>query len=121
MKNFLFVFIAILLDVAPMGCESCRSRDNYDEGDPYLKVSPETVVLENQGSMRVITIRSNRSWIVESNCGQWLDVNPKSGNGNAEITVTATSSNETGMERACTITIGDLKNQQEVVVTQRGR
>ena len=120
MKSLLFASIAILLDVAPMGCESCRSRDNYDE-DPYLEVSTKTVVLENQGSVRVISIRSNKNWIVETNCEQWLDVNPKSGNGNADIIVTATASSDSAIERACIITIGDLKNRQEVLVKQLGR
>lgn len=116
MKNFLLVFTVIILDV--MGCGPRR----HEDPEPYLNVSTNQVILENQrGATGVIFVSSNLKWIVVSNSGQWLKISPVSGNEDARIIVEAQSSNESPDGRVCTLTVNGGGMEREVLVYQMGK
>ena len=113
MKNLLFAFCIILLDV--LGCgKKCD--------EPYLSVNPNSMFLESRkGSSNTISVSSNTHWKVTSNCEEWLEVYPKSGDGNAEIAVTTKSSNESIDVRNCTMIIECETITLAVFVHQKGK
>lgn len=78
MKNFLFVFVVILLDAMgiPGGCQSCFHRT--DDPD-RVTVSRDKVYFKAEGGRTFIQVNSNRDWIVRS-FDDWLSVDPMSGN-----------------------------------------
>lgn len=113
MKYFLFVFTVIILDVI-----GCGSR-HYEE--PYLNVSPSEVRLGSQeGASAEITVTSNNNWTIISDGESWLNIYPKSGNDDVKIKVTALS-NESAVDRHCTIIIEGGETKRYVVIIQKGK
>lgn len=117
MKHLLVVFAVVLLDVV-----GCGSR--HHEESPYLNVSTERIVLENQqGSSAVFEVYSNSKWTIVNNCASWLAVSPMSGKGDAKIVVTALSSNESTSLHTCIMIIHDedSNREREVCIDQSGK
>ncbi len=87
MKNLLFAFVVILLDVMalPAGCESCQH--NHDDPDE-VSVPVQVVDFDKSGGSMDIQVRSNTHWIVNNN-QDWLTVAPRQGNVNEVISVIA--------------------------------
>lgn len=116
MKYFLLVFTVIILDA--MGCGSRR----HEDPEPYLNVSNNQVMLENQeGATGVIFVSSNLKWTVISKGCQWLRFSPVSGNDDARIIVEAQSSNESPDGRVCTLKVNGGGMEREVLVYQMGK
>ena len=92
------------------------SGDSKDP-DVELSVTPTTVTLDddNQGT---IYVASNTNWTVTAS-DSWVSVSPRSGNGDAEISVRATSDNTEESVRTATITISDKGDKINRVVTIR--
>lgn len=112
MKSLFFSFVVIILDVA-----ACGSGPGGNYKVEYLEIYPKTVTIESQkGSSGVISISSNKHWIIVSEKVQWLKVFPTSGDGDETITVTALTSNQTINSRSCTLIIDGRK---KVIVTQK--
>lgn len=112
MKNLLFLFTFIFMDV--VGCGPRKERD-------YLEINPNAVILENiKGAVGIINISSNTSWSVDLGKVQWLEVDPQSGKGNEVIKVFAKSTNEDADSRTCTIFIKG-EETYDIKVTQLGR
>ena len=86
MKQFLFVFTAILLDV--MGCGPKPEQDN-------IAVSSSMVGLSHSGGSQDIAITSNTNWKVGvPSSSSWLTISPMEGSGNGTITVSASENTE---------------------------
>ena len=90
------------------------SSDSKDE-EVELSVTPTTVTLDddNQGT---IYVASNTNWTVTAS-DSWVSVTPRSGNGDADISVRATSDNTEESTRTATITISDKGDKISRVVT----
>lgn len=117
MKNLLFVSLMIILDV--LGCGR-RHIDHVEE--PYLAVNNDVVELDSvQDARGVISLSSNTRWTVQNKDGSWLEVTPLSGKGNAQITVTALSSNESTYKRSGIIIISGVNEKLQVLVYQKGK
>ncbi len=116
MKSLLFVFTVIILDM--LGCGPRR----YHE-EKYLNVNAIEVIIDNtNGARGNISVTSNLNWdIIKKYGGEWLDVHPQSGNGNADIIITAKSSNESIYDRSCILIVYSEDIQRKVVVTQMGK
>lgn len=64
-----------------------------DKEDDKVTASPSSITFENSGGTRQVQITSNTSWTI-SGMPAWLSVSPMSGNGNATVNITTTSSYE---------------------------
>ena len=90
------------------------SGDSKDP-DVELSVTPTTVTLDdnNEG---IINVASNTNWTVTAS-DSWVSVNPRSGKGDEELSVRATSDNTEESTRTATITISDKGDKISRVVT----
>lgn len=95
MKQFLFIFATILLDVA--ACVGGGGHHGSDE----VAVSTTMVSLSPLGESQDIFITSNTKWTV-SGASSWLFVSPMEGSNNGKITITANKNTE-NLPRACTL------------------
>ena len=91
------------------------------EGSGYLSVNNTSLLYNPSGSTQKITVTSNVGWTVSTvGGGGWLTINPKNGNGNKEITVTA-SENTGSAKREAIITISSSGLDPQIIkVTQAG-
>ena len=120
MKYLSFLLSLIFLDV--IGCVGCWSRHEDPEEPNYLDVSTTTFFLEEQqGSKKVIALKSNLKWAIITNDGSWLEIEPLSGKGDAMITVTAKASNESTNKRYCTMIVRGGDIVQQITVCQKGK
>lgn len=116
MKQFLFVFTAILLDV--MGC---GPRNNVPNA--FLNVSPKYVIFNNEQFASVkITITSSSPWTAMVSGEYFIELSPLAGKDNGTITVTALTKNESSFERTTKVIITNNEGEyQEVMVYQVGK
>lgn len=119
MKSLLFAFAVIIMDA--MGCG--RSSSHYNK---ELNVYPEKLTLENmKGAYGVISVSFDSRWdtgVTYKGNEKWLEILPTSGNGDANIRITALSSNDSNYERSCTLYVIDINQHQQkmISVTQEG-
>ena len=111
MKQFLFIFATILLDVAACG----GGGGGHHEPDE-VAVSNTMVSLSMTGGQYTIQIMSNTGWTV-SGVQPWLKVNPMQGSKNGIITITANENTEQS-PRACTLYVQAGTASTTVQVTQ---
>lgn len=118
MKSLLFAFAVIIMDA--MGCG--RSSSHYNK---ELNVYPEKLTLENmKGAYGVISVSFDSRWntgVSYKGNEKWLEILPTSGYGDANIRITALSSNESNYERSCTLYVTDIDQHQQkmIIVTQK--
>ena len=113
-KQFLFVFTAILLDAV-----GCGSRNN----ELFLEARPQNVLLKNeQFASDKITVSSSSPWTATVSGEEFIELSPLSGNNNGTITVTALTKNESSsMRNAKVIITNNEREHQEVMVFQEGK
>ena len=90
------------------------SGDSKDP-DVELSVTPTSVTLDDDNA-GTIYVASNTNWTVTAS-DSWISVTPRSGKGDSEISVRATSDNTEESMRTATITISDKGDKISRVVT----
>jgi len=99
----------MLVAVLALALVSCRKPVNVSFGSDIQEMAA-------QGETVEITLKSNGDWTL--NCAEeWLTVSPKSGNGDATITLVA-ASNTTDETRSAEITATTKDNTASMKVTQ---
>jgi len=85
---------------------SC-TRDRLDEDLYSVETSSATAFLYSKGDTALISIIANTSWsvTVDATTTQYFSVEPMQGNGNANLVITALSSNADSVARQGSITI----------------
>ena len=81
MKNILFAFVLVLLDV--MGC---GSRHNCPE-EKEVRVNLTSLSFDYEGGQQVLDITSNTSWTI-SGTASWCHLSTTSGTNNQSVIVT---------------------------------
>lgn len=117
MRYLLFAFAAMILDVMPVGCESCISRNHHEDSDE-VSVSVSSIKFDEYGDSKNIEVKSNTTWKV-SGYPSWLTINPIQGKRNGEISVTA-ARNKERTERSGMFLISAGDASAMVVVRQSG-
>jgi len=87
------------------------------EAHPYLTIDPIIKYLDPPAGSFTFTVSSNITWNIEKNCEWILEVDPSSGSGDDEITVTY-EENTTPETRYCTITVFGEGLSKELNVEQ---
>ena len=111
MKQFLFIFATILLDVA-----ACGGGGGGHHGPDEVAVSTPMVSIGYSGGSQTIQIMSNTGWTI-SGAQPWLMVSPMQGSNNGKITITANKNTE-NLPRACTLCVQAGTASTTVQVTQ---
>ncbi|MFV0269665.1 MAG: BACON domain-containing protein [Draconibacterium sp.] len=90
------------------------------EAEPiaYVDLERESLTIAIEGGEETVGLKSNGQWTIEG-IPDWLTVNPKSGNGTAEITVTA-DENRDPEARAVSLTFIGKEVQNTLEVVQGG-
>ncbi len=85
-----------------------------------LSVSPTTVTLSDQGEATAyVTASTDLSWTL-ADVPSWLSVSPKSGTGNATLSLTASAENPSTEPRTAVITVSSSSLNAQFTVTQPG-
>ena len=85
--------------------------------DYYLRVSPSTISLEGEESAS-FTITSNVDYWEIIGIPEWLTSSAINGNGNATITVSATT-NSTASDRTAVLTVKSSASDAKISITQK--
>ena len=103
MKNILFAFIVILLDV--MSCRTCHNHPHPHEVDDDSQVSVSNVSLsfDYEGGQQVLDITSNTSWTI-SGTASWCHLSTTSGTNNQSVIVIV-DANQENASRHCVLSI----------------
>lgn len=112
MKQVFYILICTLLLAACGGSDS----PEVDVKKDYINVTP-TVDLLGAGDTKDLSVTANCAWTVANNATDWLTVNPMSGNGNGQITLSA-GKNTTGKVRTAVIMIDGGGVKRSVTVSQ---
>jgi hypothetical protein len=98
-----------------------KDFENIKEKPSGFLVSNDLVNLElEQGSNATLLISANISWNIISDQA-WLNVEPANGNGNKEITITATEANQSVSPRIANLTVSSIGySSQSITVIQKG-
>ena len=119
MKN-LFIFIAILLDVA--SCNNRCQRES-ESGPDNVAVNPTAVKLSYAGGSQSISVVSNTNWTIDNwtfaNGVSWLKVSPVAGSGNGTITISADENTES--ERAASFELHAGSALATIRIIQQGK
>lgn len=117
MKKFKFNnFAVMLMALASVFLVSCGS-DDEEEQKSELSVDVTSIRLDGQaGSTGSLRITSNAAWMV-TGVSDWLSLSSTNGNSSAQITITATSSNNSSAERECTLLVSSMDGSQTQSVT----
>lgn len=87
------------------------------EEKPYLSVSAENVTMPADGAKKKVNVSSNVDW--KASCtASWVSVTPESGNGNGELTITA-SANVSDESRTAVVKITDASGNLSCSVQVR--
>ena len=116
------MLVSCTSDIEPYGAtlkESSGGSGGQDK-TPSLRVSPTTVTLSDQGEATAyVTASADLSWTL-ADVPSWLSVSPKSGTGNATLTLTASAENPSTEPRSATITVTSSSLNAQFTVTQPG-
>ena len=111
MKRTLFILIALALAAA---CDKPK-QPSQEEKKASLSLFPTTVAFESTPSeATTVSLSSNTDWTA-SDVPEWATVTPKSGTGNASLTVSATRN--TGAARSATVTFQDKAHTVSATLT----
>lgn len=100
-----FLFVAALAMVF-LGCSK----------PVEVSFATSTQTIEAEGGSVEVSLKSNGEWSIES-MADWLTVSPKSGNGDATLTLSA-EANTSGEERSAEIKATTKDNSASITVTQ---
>ena len=100
-----FLFVAALAMVF-LGCSK----------PVEVSFATSTQTIEAEGGSVEVSLKSNGEWSIES-MAEWLTVSPKSGNGDATLTLSA-EANTSGEERSAEIKATTKDNSASITVTQ---
>lgn len=100
---------------------SCTKSEINQEGDnpkeSYLNVYYDDIVFPSKGGEDYFDIETNTDWVI-GNDADWLTIEPKEGNGNSSITLTATAS-DVYDDRNTVITVKAGDKTETFTVTQK--
>lgn len=121
MKNCNFnKFAIMLMTFVSIFLASCSDDD--DEQNTVLSVDVTSIRLDGQsGSTGSLRITSNAPWMI-TGMSNWLSLSSTNGNSSTQITITATSSNNSSTDRECTLLLSsaDGSQTQSVTIIQSG-
>ena len=111
--------IHTLLAIAAMAaaCFSC-DKQKEEQTTTTFTLDRNAAVFVATGGSETIKVTSNVAWTVSG--PQWLTITPDSGDGNAEVTLTA-AANEDPAERTGKVIFSYKGKNSEVSVSQEGR
>ena len=107
-RRYLYIVALAILSVCVLSC------GGDDKEAPRLEVSPEEILLDNNGEGR-LTITTNTLWSI-STSSTWLTFSTLSGVGNGQVKMVANDSSTS--ERSAIVTVKGEKNSRQVKVTQ---
>jgi hypothetical protein len=112
----------------PYGSKSAYSVSQFfkdfqkivENSTGFFVNSSDVFLEKNEGSSAIISIKANVGWTF--NCDQsWLKIEPSSGNGDAQITLTAIEQNDSRANRIDVVTVSSTGYESLVFsVTQKG-
>ena len=116
------MIVSCTSDIEPYGAtlkESSGGSGGQDRTSS-LRFSPTTVTLNDQGEATAyVTASADLSWTL-TDVPSWLSVSPKSGTGNATLSLTASAENPSTEPRTATITVTSSSLHAQLTVTQPG-
>lgn len=104
----------LLFSIVCLFTQSCTQ----DPPEPKtLVINQNTVSIGDNSETQIIELKSNTTWSIVS-CPDWIDISPKSGNGNTSLTIKA-NANDSYEKREGKVTVNYLgdNSQQEIVVS----
>ena len=116
------ILVSCTSDIEPYGATLKESSGGSGGQDKTLSlsISPTTVTLSDQGEATAyVTASTDLSWTL-ADVPSWLSVSPKSGTGNATLTLTASAENPSTESRSATITVTSSSLNAQFTVTQPG-
>lgn len=96
---------------------SCANEVDTDQlslSSGYMSVNTTNVTLEGKGGNHSVSIQANCAWSVVSSA-EWLTVTPAQGNGNASITLSATTNPSVTSDRTATVTVRSEEGLQHSI------
>ena len=124
MKKTKLWLSTLLAVVFATGFVSCGDDDDKDEPtvpvvENELKVSASSLLFSAEaGEKQVLTITCTGEWTAMTN-ETWIDLSPKNGDGNGNLTITINSANSTSQERVATVIVTSEDLSREIIVTQK--
>ena len=120
MKRYHYLILAVLSSALLF---SCKEPDPVKEPEVVisLKVEPTLLSFANEGGSKTFAVKTNAdAWEISVANASWLQIDPKTGNGDATITVTA-GKNE-GARRTAVISLKakDAKTVEVAVSQDKG-
>lgn len=103
-KYLLISFSFIICHTVFVSCADEADTDSLVLSGDYLTVITRDITLNGDGGTQTFSISANCPWSLSST-GEWLTLNPTSGNGNGSVTVSAQANSSVSSERTATITI----------------
>lgn len=87
MRKLYNTFVLAVCIIAA-GCSCAKTTDDNGQTNkkPYVKIDVNQKYVSNKAGTFYVTVTSNTEWIAESQA-DWITVNPASGSGNANVTV----------------------------------
>ncbi len=122
--KYLSMLLAVVL--ASVAMVSCGDDDDKKKDEPtapvvedVLKVgSNELLFGSNATAGQMLNITCNKEWTATVD-QTWVDLSPKSGEGNGTLSISVNSFNETSKDRVAIISIKSGELEKEITVTQK--
>ena len=89
MKRYHYLILAVLSSALLF---SCKEPDPVKEPEVVigLKAEPTLLSFTNEGGSKTFAVKTNAdAWEISAANASWLQIDPKTGNGDATVTVTA--------------------------------
>lgn len=102
------------------GCADEADTENLVLSGEYLSLNTKDVNIDGAGESKTIAVSANCQWTVTSS-ENWLTVSPTSGNGSANVTLSAQTNSSVTTQRSATVTVSTsegLKRTVHVIQTK---
>ena len=114
LKALSIIICQVIVGAVLTGCADEADTDSLVLSGEYLALSTKDVSLDGAGESKTVAVIANCQWTVTSS-DTWLTVSPASGNGSANVTLSAQANSSVIAQRSATVTVSTSEGLKHTV------